>query len=249
MVKGQPPLSHDIKGLSIALAILVGWSGLLALLLMVDIEAMAIWAIVGAALVQTFLYTGLFITAHDAMHRTLSPNARMINDGIGRLNVFLFALFSFSKLKQSHWDHHRHPAEAGDPDYHDGVHTGALRWYVHFMREYVSVVQIMGMALVFNLLLYGAGVAVANLLVFWVAPSLLSTVQLFYFGTYRPHRQPAGGYADKHRASSNDYPIWLSFLTCYHFGYHWEHHERPGLAWWQLPAFRRSQEKPLTQVE
>jgi beta-carotene/zeaxanthin 4-ketolase len=28
-------------------------------------------------------------------------------------------------------------------------------------------------------------------------------------------------------------------ISCYHFGYHEEHHELPHLGWWQLPAARR----------
>ncbi|MDT8325299.1 MAG: fatty acid desaturase, partial [Bacteroidota bacterium] len=38
---------------------------------------------------------------------------------------------------------------------------------------------------------------------------------------------------------SNDYGVLFSFLTCYHFGYHEEHHTRPGVPWWRLPAARR----------
>lgn len=30
----------------------------------------------------------------------------------------------------------------------------------------------------------------------------------------------------------------LSFLTCYHFDLHWEHHRWPYAPWWQLPACR-----------
>jgi beta-carotene ketolase (CrtW type) len=49
-------------------------------------------------------------------------------------------------------------------------------------------------------------------------------------GTYRPHRLPTGkngdtDYPDAHRARSNDMPTWLSLITCFHFGYHHEHHE------------------------
>ena len=32
-------------------------------------------------------------------------------------------------------------------------------------------------------------------------------------------------YPDAHRARSNDMPTWLSLITCFHFGYHHEHHE------------------------
>jgi beta-carotene/zeaxanthin 4-ketolase len=236
--KRARPMTHDIKGLTIAGAIFTSWAALLAILLTRDFSSLPLWSVPFGVILQTFLYTGLFITAHDAMHRTLSPNFPRINDWIGRLAVFAFALFSFRKLKKSHWDHHRHPASDEDPDFHDGHHPGPLRWYLHFMFEYVTVVQLLGMAAVFNLLQYGLGLSVSNLVAFWIAPSLLSTVQLFYFGTYLPHRPSPEGYSDQHHARSNDFPFLVSLVTCYHFGYHWEHHQRPDLAWWQLPQFR-----------
>jgi beta-carotene ketolase (CrtW type) len=85
-----------------------------------------------------------------------------------------------------------------------------------------------------------------NLIYFWVVPALLSTVQLFYFGTYLPHRELTEPYKDQHRARSNNYSNIFSLLTCYHFGYHWEHHEYPHIAWWRLPLMRKQAMKPST---
>jgi beta-carotene ketolase (CrtW type) len=31
----------------------------------------------------------------------------------------------------------------------------------------------------------------------------------------------------------------VSLLTCFHFGYHHEHHDTPWVPWWKLPAQRR----------
>ncbi len=85
------------------------------------------------------------------------------------------------------------------------------------------------------------GVAFPNLLLFWALPSILAAVQLFYFGTYRPHRlDEAEPFADRHRSRSESMPGWLSLLTCFHFGYHHEHHEAPRVPWWRLPAYRRA---------
>ncbi len=232
------PRWPNLKGGASAATIISLWAGSLFFLLTLDVSTWPWWTPV-AVLVQTFLYTGLFITAHDAMHRTVLPSFPRLNRMIGALAVLFYALFSYRKLHTSHWRHHDHPASEKDPDYHDGERDGTIRWYLHFMREYLSIGQLVGMALAFNILQYGAGIPVENLLVFWVAPALLSTWQLFYFGTVLPHREPEGGYRDHHRASSNDFAPWLSFLTCYHFGYHWEHHERPDLPWWGLPKYRK----------
>jgi fatty acid desaturase len=35
-------------------------------------------------LLTTFFYTGIFITAHDAMHGLVSPSYRKLNDVIGK---------------------------------------------------------------------------------------------------------------------------------------------------------------------
>jgi beta-carotene ketolase (CrtW type) len=229
---------RDLQGIVIAASILLLWGISLAMLLRTDVSTMPL-LIPAGILVQTFLYTGLFITAHDAMHGTIAPSLRWVNVYVGRVCAFLFALFSFTALQAKHWEHHGAPASEHDPDFHDGAHPQFWAWYLHFMREYLSWKQLVGMAIVFNILHHGAGVGIVNLLCFWVVPSLASTVQLFYFGTYLPHRAQQSNYRDRHRARSNDYPVWLSFLTCYHFGYHWEHHEFPHLPWWKLPSARR----------
>ena len=33
----------------------------------------------------------------------------------------------------------------------------------------------------------------------------------------------------------NYWPRLISLLTCYHYGYHREHHAMPHVPWWQLP--------------
>ena len=232
------------KGLGIALLMIMAWGGSLGIFLNLDVANLHPAGIVLAMLWQTFLYTGLFITAHDAMHGTLFPLNRKINNFIGSLAVRLYALFSYRKLHAKHWEHHRHPASEDDPDFHDGEHPQFWRWYLHFFIGYVSWQQLAGMAIAYNVLQYGFSISAINLILFWAGPAVLSTFQLFYFGTYLPHRDEGEGYHDKHRARSNDYPVWLSFLTCFHFGYHWEHHDAPHVPWWRLP---REREKRTAQ--
>jgi beta-carotene/zeaxanthin 4-ketolase len=87
------------------------------------------------------------------------------------------------------------------------------------------------------------GAQLANVLLFWALPALLSALQLFTFGTYLPHRPAPPGFADRHNARSNDYPWLVSLLTCFHFGYHHEHHLSPGTPWWRLPTLRATRAK------
>ncbi len=233
------PIKDSSKSITISLSVITIWLGSLIFLLTRDIGEFGILLSVIGVLWQTFLYTGLFITAHDAMHGTAFPKNRKINNLIGTLAVKLFALFSYPRLLNKHWEHHKHPASEEDPDFHDGEHKNLFRWYLHFMVSYVTWKQLLGMAIAFNIMMYLLQIHLANLIIFWIIPSFLSTFQLFYFGTYLPHRELEKNYPDDHHARSNDFSVFWSFITCYHFGYHWEHHEYPHVPWWRLPRVRR----------
>ncbi len=232
-------IKDSIKGALAASSVITVWLASLIFLLIQPFGEFGFLFMLAGVFWQTFLYTGLFITAHDAMHGTVFPANRKINNWAGTLAVKLYALFSYSRLLKKHWEHHRHPASEQDPDYHDGEHRGLFRWYVYFMVSYITWKQILGMAIAFNIFLYIFHIESINLVVFWIIPSFLSTFQLFYFGTYLPHRELENQYPDEHRARSNQYSVFWSFISCYHFGYHWEHHEYPHIPWWRLPRVKR----------
>ena len=44
------------------------------------------------------------------------------------------------------------------------------------------------------------------------------------------------------------WPAWASFLSCYHFGRHLEHHAFPGVPWWRLQLHYAHLEMDLTRV-
>jgi len=92
------------------------------------------------------------------------------------------------------------------------------------------------MGTIFFIFHVGFRIAIMNLLLFWVLPTVLSTMQLFFFGTYLPHHLSTSENA--YRVTSSNYPIIWSFLACYHFGYHWEHRQYPSLPWYELPSVR-----------
>ncbi len=235
----ESKIKHPFKGLFIAIIIISIWGTSLIFLLTRNLNEIHPLLLPLTIIWQTFLYTGLFITAHDAMHGAVFPANRKINNGIGTFSVFVYALFSYKNLLNKHWDHHKYPASLHDPDFHDGVHKNLFQWYIQFIKNYMSWKQILGMAILFNVLLHLFHIPIPNLLLFWVIPSILSTFQLFYFGTVLPHRETSEGYCDKHRARSVRLPVLLSFLSCYHFGgFHWEHHAYPNVAWWELTEIR-----------
>lgn len=233
-----------MSGILIALVILLIWSGSLIFSLLVDIVS---WSTLGTAAVvlgRTFIHTGLFIVAHDAMHGSVFPGNRSLNHWVGRLAITLYAFLPYRKCTLKHWHHHHQPGQPSDPDFHDDSDGSMWAWYRKFMTGYLDcnqkIVLLLGMGASFCILA-ASQIPIPNLLLFWVMPIVLSSMQLFFFGTYLPHRSPVGGYLDSHRAVSSNYPLFLSFITCYHFGYHWEHHEYPSLPWYKLPeAYRNS---------
>jgi beta-carotene/zeaxanthin 4-ketolase len=236
-----PPASPTItsssrRGLLIASLIVITWAISLVTLLQTDpSHRNPVWMVVAVSW-QTFLYAGLFVTAHDAMHGVVTPQHPQLNRFIGTFVLLLYGLFSYNQLFKAHWQHHHHPASALDPDFHDGTHKNPLAWYFVFLKRYWSWRRLLALIASFHAMHLLLHVPESNLLMFWIVPSLLSSVQLFYFGTYLPHREPAGGYRNVFRAESADRPVLLSLLACYHFGYHYEHHEYPHVPWWQLPA-------------
>lgn len=173
--------------------------------------------------------------AHDAIHGTLAPGRPGLNRAVGQVCVALYAGFDFDTLAREHRAHHRHPGTARDPDF-DPDHPNAFwPWYLRFFRHYFGWRQFAALA--------GASVALAMLLgpraplmlPFWALPAILSSAQLFYFGTYLPHRHEAAPFADAHRARSAGFSWPVSLLTCFHFGHHHAHHAMPWVPWWRLP--------------
>jgi beta-carotene/zeaxanthin 4-ketolase len=229
-----------ISGILIAISIMTLWASSLIWLLSLDIAHLSTWGITIAVLIRTFLQTGLFITAHDAMHGSVFPTHRQINDGIGAIATLIYAFLPFQPLQHKHRIHHRHPASLDDPDFDASHQDNPLSWYLKFMRGYLNGKQLWilltGIALFFAILHLSLHIPSRNLILFWLLPMILSSLQLFYFGTFLPHRQPSEGHNNAHRARSSHYPVFWSFVTCYHFGYHWEHHEYPYLPWFRLPA-------------
>jgi len=222
------------KGLVFAGTILFLWLVSFLSLLSVHISSMNV-VLVGLAMAwQMMLYTGLFITAHDAMHGSVFPDNLKINHTIGTLAVTAYGLFSYQELLRKHWLHHRYPGTEMDPDFHEGNTDNFFIWYFQFMKHYWNWGRILALVVLswgINVLFH---VPALNLLLFWGIPSILSSLQLFYFGTFLTHREPAGGHTNPHRTQSTHFPVLWSLITCYHFGYHQEHHEYPNIPWWQL---------------
>ena len=226
-------------GLALAGAIFAGWAAL-------HVYGVFVHRLtpVGAAVaplmiaVQTWLNVGLFIVAHDCMHGTLAPGRPAVNRWVGRVALGVYAGFSYDRLLPKHFDHHKHPGTEHDPDFSATHPTRFWPWFLQFFRTYFGWREFAVLAVLLWSYVLLLGASPVNALLFWGVPAILSSLQLFLFGTWLPHRH-ADGFADDHRARSNDYPAWASLLTCFHFGYHHEHHRAPHLPWWRLPSERK----------
>ena len=219
-------------GIIIALVVITLWASHLYYLLFIYVVNYGSALTYLHLLFQGYLYTGLFITAHDSMHRGVSSNKK-INDFIGQLALWLFAAFSFKRMFANHMKHHKFVATSDDPDY-CSTSQNILKWFFSFFFSYITVRQIVTMALLFNILLYVFNAPLPNILLFWIIPPFLGTFQLFYFGTYFPHKQPHTQEMEPHKSRTIKKNHFLAMLSCWFFSYHWEHHQYPRTPWWQL---------------
>lgn len=233
----RPPRS-DVQGVFTASCIIVAWAVTFYTAVFKirlhgpdrthPLPTLSVW------LLLEYLDTGLFITAHDAMHGTVAFHSRKLNDFFGSVALSLYAWFDYKVLHEKHWEHHHNTGESGkDPDFHTGS-FGFIPWFFHFMMQYLTAQQFMKLtASGVSLILLGA--PLENLVVFYAGAGLASALRLFYFGTYLPHLpSSAEEKMNWEKSHSADCNALISVFKCYHFDYHWEHHRWPYAPWWEL---------------
>lgn len=241
----RPRLAQTAIGLGLAAAIVASWLGL-------HLYAMfgfaLTWnslplALVLAAL-QCWLSVGLFIVSHDAMHGSLVPGGGRLNGAVGAVLLFLYAGFAWKRMRAAHFDHHKAPGSERDPDFDAKNPTSFWRWYTTFLARYFGWRSLLFVSLVVTLYWLVLAVPVEKIVLLYGLPAIASSLQLFYFGTYRPHRHESAshsGFADRHNARSERFGTLASLASCFHFGYHHEHHRAPDVPWWALPGLRQPQ--------
>jgi len=196
-----------------------------------------------------WLSVGLFIISHDAIHGSLAPGRPGINRAFGWVVMTLYAGFDYDKLAKSHHKHHDAPGTADDPDFSEDHPAAFWPWFKQFFLHHFGLRPFLFVNAVVASYYFVFGASQVNVILFYGIPAIGSCFQLFYFGTYLPHRhvQSEPGFADAHNARSTGFGWWKSLLTCYHFGRHHEHHLYPYEPWWRLPA-RTIVEHPTQKV-
>lgn len=224
-----------MSGIFVAFLILISWlSALSFAFTQVQLRSSAdfiqhLWLLF---LIQ-FLHVGLFMTVHDACHGSVAPGRPHTNLWIGRLFAFLYAGFSFDFISRKHHQHHQFSGTDLDPDFHSG---SFFPWLFRFLKQYVTLKQVLIMSGVAQVLIHGLKFPEQNVLLFWALPSVLSSLQLFYFGTYLPHRRSLKTpFVDRHQTQNFSVPFLFSLISCYHFGaFHHNHHKSPQTPWFSL---------------
>lgn len=199
-----------------------------------------LWQTLGLIALQCWLYVGMFIVAHDTMHGSLTPGRPKINAAIGTIIMFVYAGFNWRFMREAHHAHHDNPGTADDPDFNANNPHHFWPWYFKFFTTYFGLRQILILA-GFTIVYVMLGAPYLNTIIMWAVPAILSSVQLFYFGTYLTHRH-GEKFPDHHNARTNNFPRLFSLLSCFHFGYHHEHHLFPNEPWWRLPYRKKLHE-------
>lgn len=245
------------KSIFLALVVLGLWLFSLYWLLICPSLSYSLPVILLAVLLRTFLQTGLFIVAHDAMHGNLLPGKAIVNTCFGVVFLGFYGLLPYGICRDNHIKHHRFCGQPEDPDVPLALLAKPMAWYFRFMYSYTSLQQLLGLVLIWGFTLFVLpgewGQLLFGLACFWILPMVLSSAQLFVFGTYLPHRSAVATQENSKQGAgacfivSTDLHEFWSLLSCYHFGYHCEHHSNPALAWHQLPLARRQELKAATK--
>jgi beta-carotene/zeaxanthin 4-ketolase len=217
-------------GIFMAILIIVLWLGHLTWALTnVDVSLTNAWMYLHI-FIQAHLTTGLFITSHDSIHGTISKN-RKVNYILGWITSVMYAFFPYDILRKNHYEHHMHVGTAKDPDFNVKTQN-VFRWWFGFLWHYGNIWQLVGFGT--SLAVLSIWLPAINIIILWFFPAFLSSFQLFYFGTYLPHKLPHHNLDPTHKSRSQKKNHIWALLSCYFFGYHLEHHKYPNVPWWKL---------------
>ncbi len=223
-------------GMLLAAAIFTAWLAVhLGSMFVFQINTGNFWIVPFIMALQCWLSVGMFIVAHDGMHGSLSPSMQRVGQAIGAALLFLYAGFGWRKMRDAHFDHHKYTGTKSDPDYNADNPHHFWPWYTLFLKRYFGAMSVAWVWTVVLTYYFVLDVPPQNIALLYGFPAIASSLQLFYFGTYRPHRREETEFADVHNARTNSYSVMASLFSCFHFGYHHEHHLSPGVPWWGLP--------------
>lgn len=158
---------------------------------------------------QCWLSVGLFSVAHGAMHGSLAPGLAQVTAMVGALLLLICAGFGWQKLRTAHFDHAgmsaQQPIRISMPAIRStSQHFWA--WCRLFLRRHFGWRSMACVGTVVLVYLTAFGALLKNIVLLYGLPAFASSLQLFCFGSYCPHRREGPASADHHRSPS--VPWW-----------------------------------------
>ena len=230
------------QGLLLGCLIGTTWIATLIIGLRLDFDHLNSIVVPVMILVRSYVHTGLFIVAHDAMHNSLIPDKQRLNHLVGKVCLWCYAGLDYDYCRTMHRKHHLSPESENDPDYFPAEKQELTAWFIHFLSKYLNQAQLFRLFILLTVLVTLTPIEqdgrLKSIFLFYIVPLIISTAQLFFVGTYLPHRNEQRELGEGPAIKSlNLHPI-ASILACYHFGYHREHHSNPHVPWFRLPKYR-----------
>jgi fatty acid desaturase len=212
---------------------------------------------IAACLLLTCCMFVMFTVAHDAAHGSISSDSKWLNGVIGRISFGCIGpLGCFAPWKWLHHRHHKftnHPSK--DPDRFISGGSGALAplrssvlifyllgFYVSHAasRPFVEILELLGHVIINSMLIAKAidhGLW-AQLLCYWVIPSLLAFTLLALFFDYIPHHDNDSTPIESRFHTTTllkTYPILQPILTLLlqYQDYHLIHHLYPTIPFYK----------------
>ena len=92
---------NSVVSMAIAITIIGFWFASLIGLLSQDLAQFPLFLIILGVWLRAFLHTGIFIIIHESIHGVVCRN-KQINDAMGYLTSFLYALLPYKTLAKNH---------------------------------------------------------------------------------------------------------------------------------------------------
>lgn len=249
------------------LSLVGSWSTIaISIYLVVQVS---IWFYPVALLLIANRQLSLIILSHDAVHRTLLPTPR-INDFVGRIFCAFPVFISLSQYRKKHITHHGFLYSSADPDrglYADfpmslsrflarafGLHTFQL-----FIRYFTEILDYKFSAnnrnslfeesdfyqyIAFHFFIFTL-LTLFSLwpwyFLLWVIPELVCLPYFWFMGALQ--HGPMNGPAERGLSRTIYAPQWLLLLALpHHVNFHAEHHLKPRVPHYHLPALAQELE-------
>uniref|UniRef100_A0A7S3NH38 Fatty acid desaturase domain-containing protein n=1 Tax=Aureoumbra lagunensis TaxID=44058 RepID=A0A7S3NH38_9STRA len=175
-------------------------------------------------LVSTLATYIAFTPAHDAAHRSVSRNYRVLNEAVGWLSQIPL-LAPFPAFRFCHLEHHKNVNDPDrDPDFYSQRSGLFFRWCTQDLHYYYLILTTPSkkcpkycipisiailFAQFFTLFLIAQSSGFNTILQGWILPQRLAVIMLAYSFDFVPHRGAEPRKLDEYRTTKHIQSSWL----------------------------------------